>query len=54
VPIVTILRAMVEKILWHGTDWRYRIAPEPLIPDSINWDHVAPEWTYMAMAPERQ
>jgi hypothetical protein len=27
---------------------RYRIAPEPLIPDSINWDHVAPEWKYMA------
>ena len=26
----------------------YRIAPEPLIPDSINWDHVAPEWKFMA------
>lgn len=26
----------------------YRIAPEPLIPDSINWDHVAPEYNCMA------
>jgi hypothetical protein len=29
-------------------DFIYRIAPEPLIPDSINWDHVAPEYNYMA------
>jgi len=26
----------------------YRIAPEPLTPDSINWDHVAGLWRYMA------
>lgn len=26
----------------------YRIAPEPLIPDSIDWSHVAPEWKFMA------
>ena len=26
----------------------YRIAPEPLIPDSINWEHVAPEFKWMA------
>jgi hypothetical protein len=33
-------------------DWKiYRIAPEPLIPDSINWDHVAPEWKYMVRLP---
>lgn len=29
--------------------WRaYRIAPEPLIQDSINWDHVSPKFKYMA------
>jgi hypothetical protein len=29
-------------------DWHiYRIATEPLIPDSINWDHVAPEWKFV-------
>jgi hypothetical protein len=33
--------------LWRD-DFIYRIAPEPLIPDSINWDHVAPEYNYMA------
>jgi hypothetical protein len=27
---------------------RYRIAPEPLIPDSINWDHVADDVVAMA------
>jgi hypothetical protein len=26
----------------------YRIAPEPLIPDSIDWSHVAPEVVAMA------
>lgn len=26
----------------------YRIVPEPLIPDSIDWSHVAPEWKFMA------
>lgn len=31
---------------WHRTP--YRIAPEPLIPDSINWEHVAPEFKWMA------
>jgi len=38
-------------------DWSkyctYRIAPEPLIPDSINWDHVAPEWKFMARDKDR-
>jgi hypothetical protein len=30
-------------------EWKiYRIAPEPLVPDSINWDHVAPEWKWLA------
>lgn len=28
---------------WHMS--KYRIAT---IPDSINWDHVSPEWKYMA------
>jgi hypothetical protein len=27
---------------------RYRIAPEPLIPDSINWDHVSGDVVAMA------
>ena len=26
----------------------YRVAPEPLIPDSIDWSHVAPEVVAMA------
>lgn len=26
----------------------YRIAPEPLTPDSIDWSHVAPEYNFMA------
>lgn len=33
-------------------DWSkhctYRIAPEPLIPDFIDWNHVAPEFNFMA------
>jgi hypothetical protein len=30
-------------------DWKiYRIAPEPLIPDSINWDHVSGDVVAMA------
>ena len=35
---------------WPSPNWawescEYRIAT---IPDSINWDHVSPEWKYMA------
>ena len=26
----------------------YRIAPEPKTPDTINWEHVAPEYNFMA------
>ena len=33
------------KPLWSWGDGEYRIAT---IPDSINWDHVAPEWKWMA------
>jgi hypothetical protein len=29
-------------------DLCYRIAPEPLIPDSINWDHVHSNWRFLA------
>jgi hypothetical protein len=36
---------------WLSPHAIYRIAPEPLIPDSINWDHVAPEWKYMVRLP---
>lgn len=32
---------------WYWDDWDYRIA-ETKTPDSINWDHVAPEFKYMA------
>lgn len=30
---------------WTWSSYEYRIAT---IPDSINWDHVAPEWQWMA------
>jgi len=30
---------------WTWSSYEYRIAT---IPDSINWDHVAPEWKWMA------
>jgi len=33
---------------WWSDETIYRIAPEPLIPDSIDWSHVAPEWNFMA------
>lgn len=29
----------------------YRVKPEPKIPDSINWDHVASEYSYMVRQP---
>ena len=32
---------------WHD-DVAYRIAPEPLIPDSIDWSHVADDVVAMA------
>lgn len=31
--------------IWDWGDCDYRIATTP---DSINWDHVSPEWKYMA------
>lgn len=30
------------------TSRTYRARPDPIVPDSINWDHVAPEWKWMA------
>jgi hypothetical protein len=30
---------------WTWSSYEYRIATSP---DSINWDHVAPEWKWMA------
>ena len=30
----------------------YRVKPEPKIPDSINWDHVASEYCYMVRRPD--
>jgi len=33
---------------WNWFYGEYRIAT---IPDSINWDHVAPEWKWMARDP---
>jgi len=35
----------VDVPLWNWDYREYRIAT---IPDSINWDHVAPEWKWMA------
>lgn len=29
-------------------DATYRARPAPLVPDSIDWSHVAPEWKFMA------
>ena len=29
-------------------DWDYRVRPEPLTPDTIDWSHVAPEYRWMA------
>lgn len=31
-----------------GKSVPYRIAPEPKTPDTINWEHVAPEYNFMA------
>ena len=31
--------------IWN---WRFREYRIATIPDSINWDHVAPEWKWMA------
>lgn len=28
--------------------YTYRARPAPLVPDSIDWSHVAPEWKFMA------
>ena len=30
---------------WNWSSYEYRIAT---VPDSINWDHVAPKWKWMA------
>ena len=34
---------------WEWGEFDYRIAPAPaLVPDSIDWSHVAPEFRWMA------
>lgn len=35
-------------LTWNFSEFEYRIAPEPKIPDSIDWSHVAPEFRFMA------
>ena len=32
---------------WHSKS-TYRVRPEPLTPDAIDWSHVAPEFKWMA------
>lgn len=34
------------------SDYRYRLAPEPEIPDSIDWDHVADGFDIMTRGSE--
>jgi hypothetical protein len=38
---------LIDRPSWTE-DYAYRIAHEPLIPDSIDWGHVAPGCNYMA------
>jgi len=37
---------------WPDPSWStigtYRARPAPLVPDAIDWSHVAPEWKWMA------
>lgn len=37
---------------WPDPSWStvgtYRARPAPLVPDTIDWSHVAPEWKWMA------
>lgn len=37
----------VQRPTWK-TNLTYRARPAPLVPDSIDWSHVAPEWKWMA------
>jgi hypothetical protein len=37
----------IKTPLWDDR-YLYRIAPEPLTPESINWEHVSPEYNFMA------
>ena len=37
----------VTTIRWCGEN-PYRVAPEPKTPDTIDWEHVSPEWNFMA------
>lgn len=39
-----------SKPFWNWADVEYRIVP-PATQDSINWDHVAPEFKYMERRP---
>ena len=50
-----------RKIQWRGDEWfdcfadphdweanlAYRVAPEPIVPPSIDWAHVAPRFNYL-------
>lgn len=33
---------------WFMNPSVYRVKPEPLVPDYIDWDHVSPTFNYMA------
>ena len=38
---------VVQTPTWQK-DSVYRVKPKPIVPDSIDWSHVSPEFKYMA------